>query len=207
MVELIKPFFHWSSLTRDCLTFVKSCDGCQRKDKTKPKHNSMQIREMTSIPFERVAVDLVGPFPTAIGGYRFLLTCIDMATRWPEAIPLRTTTARAIIKHLTDIFARCGFPTAIVTDNGSQFTGKVFHKWLKSKGIKHVRASPYHPEGNGMVERLHRTLNSMISKIAETKGNWASVTPMALYFIRSTPSSATGLSPFMAIWPGRGGNL
>ena len=198
MVELIKPFFHWSSLTRDCLTFVKSCDECQRKDKTKPKHNSMQIREMTSIPFERVAVDLVGPFPTAVGGYRFLLTCIDMATRWPEAIPLRTTTARAIIKHLTDIFARCGFPTAIVTDNGSQFTGKVFHKWLKSKGIKHVRASPYHPQGNGMVERLHRTLNSMISKIAETKGNWASVTPMALYFIRSTPSSATGLSPFMA---------
>ena len=198
MVDLIKPFFHWPSLTKDHLTFVRQCDEYQRKNKAMPKHNSMQVREITNIPFERVAVDLVGPFLTAVGGYRFILTCIDVAKRWPEAIPLKTTTARAIIKHLTDIFARCGFPTAIVADNGSQFKGKIFHRWLRNKGIKHVKASPNHPQGNGVVERLHRTLNAMISKIAKKKGNWVSVTPMALYFIHNTPSSATGLSPFMA---------
>ena len=69
---------------------------------------------------------------------------------------------------------------------------------IRNKGIKHVKASPYHPQGNGVVERLHRTLNAMVAKITEKKGNWASVTPMALYFIHSTPSSTTGVSPFMA---------
>ena len=86
----------------------------------------------------------------------------------------------------------------LTSDNGSQFTGKVFQRWLKKQGIRHVKASPYHLQGNGVVERLHRTLNSMVSKLVEKKGNWASVTPMALYFIRSTPCASTGFNPFMA---------
>ena len=103
-----------------------------------------------------------------------------------------------IIAQLTNVFSRCGFPTALISDNGTQFTGKVFTKWLKQHGIKHVRSSPYHPQGNEVVERLHRTLNGMVAKLVKKKGNWAAVTPMALYFIQSTPCSVTGLSPFMA---------
>jgi len=80
MVRLIRPFFYWPSLTSDCLKVIKGWDICQRLDKTKPHRNKMQL----TVPFERVVVDLVGPFPTATGGYRFLLTVIDLATRWPE---------------------------------------------------------------------------------------------------------------------------
>ena len=163
MVEIIRPFFHWPTLTRDCLAYAKSCDTCQRMDKTSPKHNTMQLREMTTVPFEKVSIDLVGPFPTAVGGFKFLLTCIDGATRWPEAIPIRSITAKTIITQLTNIFSRCGFPTCITTDNGSQFTGHTFQKWLRHHGVKHVRSSPYHPQGNGVVERLHRTLHSMVA--------------------------------------------
>ena len=96
------------------------------------------------------------------------------------------------------IFTRCGFPIRITTDNGPQFKGAFFKKWVKQLDIKHVVSSPYHPQGNGVVERLHRTLNSMISNLTEKKGNCASTIPMVLYFIRSTPCSATGLSPFLA---------
>ena len=158
----------------------------------------MQKREVATIPFERVAVDLVGPFPTATGGFIFMLTCIDMATRWTEAIPIKTITTKTIINQLTGIFTRNGFPSAIVTDIGTQFTGKAFQRWVKSKGMRHIRSAPYHLQGNGVIERLHRTLNTMISKLAEKRGNWAAVTPMALYFIRSMPSSSTGVSPFLA---------
>jgi len=74
----------------------------------------------------------------------------------------------------------------------------VFEKWLKEKGVQHVKSSPYHPQGNVVVERLHRTLSAMITKTCESKSNWAKVVPMALYFIRCSPSDTTGLSPFMA---------
>jgi len=85
-----------------------------------------------------------------------------------------------------------------VSDNGPQFIGKAVSRWLRENGVAHVRSSPYHPQGNGVVERLHRTLGAIITKTTETKGNWASVVPMALNFIRCVPSEATGLSPFLA---------
>jgi len=140
----------------------------------------------------------VGPFPTATGGFRFLLTVIDLATRWPEAIPLRSTTSKVVERELAKVFSRCGFPATVISDNGPQFTSKGFEKWLSSKGIEHIKASPYHPQGNGVVERLHRTLNQMVAKTTGSKGNWAAVVPMALFFIRASPSEATGISPFLA---------
>ena len=49
----------------------------------------MQARQIVTVPSERVAVDIVDPFSVAKGGFSNLLTCIDMATRWPEAVPLK----------------------------------------------------------------------------------------------------------------------
>ena len=54
-------------------------------DKNLPRQMMMQTREVVTVPSERVAVDIVGPFPVAKGGFRYLLTYLDMATRWPEA--------------------------------------------------------------------------------------------------------------------------
>ena len=198
IVELIRPLFYWPTITVDCLAHIKSCVICQKMDKSVPKRSSMQERELVSIPAKRVAIDLVGPFPTAVGGFKYLLTCIDLATRWPEAIPLRTTMSKVIITQLTSIFSRCGFPTALVSDNGPQFMGKTFQKWLRDKGITHIRSLPYHPQGNGVIERLHKTLIGMISKLIENKGNLEAIVPMALYFIRCSPCSATGMSPLLA---------
>jgi len=191
MCGLISPYFYWPTLSRDCQQYIKQYDVCQRVDKSKPPNSPMQLREVVTVPFERVAVDIVGPFPNARGGFRYLLTCIDLATRWPEAIPLRTTTSKSVITHLTSIFTQNGFPKAIVSDNGPQFVGKTFSRCLRDNGITHVKSSPYHPQGNGVVERLH-------TKTSEKKGNWASVVLMALFFIRCVPSQSTGLSPFLA---------
>ena len=197
MLLLLKPHFYWPSMSKDCQAHIRSCVRCQELDKTSPKPNLMTERTVVTVPFQDVAIDVVGPFPTAVGGFRFLLTCIDAATRWPEAIPVRKASAKVVISCLTDIFSRSGFPSKLTSDNGSQFAGKVFSKWLRDKGIQHSRSTPYHPQGNGMVERLHRTLTGIIAKTAEAKGNWAKVVPMALYFLRCTPSASTGVSPFL----------
>jgi len=192
MCQLITPYFYWPNLAKDCKEYIRSCDVCQRNDKTRPPVSPMQTREIVTVPFERVAIDLVGPFPSAKGGFKYMLTCVDLATRWPEAIPIRTCTARVIIDKLVDVFTHNGYPKTIVSDS------KTFSKWLTQNGIRHVKSSPYHPQGNGVVERLHRTLGAIVTKTTGAKGNWASVVPRALYFIRAVPCEATGLSPFVA---------
>ena len=125
----------------------------------------MKEREVLTVPSERVAIDIVGPFPKAKGGVQYLFTCVDIATSWPEAIPLMSTTANVIVRQLKLMFARNGFPAVIVSDNGTQFCSSVFKKFLKEHGIRHVKSAPYHPQGNGMVERFHGTLNKLIAKI------------------------------------------
>jgi len=93
MCALLTPLFYWPGLSKDCQLYVRKCDACQRFDKARPPNAPMQAREIVTLPFERVAVDLVGPFPTAKGGFKFLLTCVDLATRWPEAVPIRVCTS------------------------------------------------------------------------------------------------------------------
>jgi len=132
MVEMIRPYFYWPKLSQDCMRYIKGCRECQKYDKANPPRGLMQLREIVAIPFERVAVDLVGPFPTAM---------IDLATRWPEAIPLKATTSRIVSRELERIFTGCGFPTVMVTDNGPQFSSKAFKRWLAGHGIRQVQSS------------------------------------------------------------------
>ncbi|WP_238527707.1 IS3 family transposase [Lentisphaera araneosa] len=48
----------------------------------------------------------------------------------------------------------------IITDNGSQYTGQEFKKFIAFHGLTHVRTSPYYPQSNGKIERFHFTLKA-----------------------------------------------
>ena len=67
MADHIRKYFYWPSITADSMLHIRSCDKCQKCDKTHPKRMVMQEREIVIIPSERVAIDLMGPFPVARG--------------------------------------------------------------------------------------------------------------------------------------------
>ena len=66
-------------------------------------------------------MDIVGPLPKSRSGKRFVLMVCDYATRYPEAVPLRSTDAEHIAEELVQIFSRVGVPEEILTDQGSNF--------------------------------------------------------------------------------------
>ena len=72
--------------------------------------------------FKRVAVDIVGPIaPPIEAGHRYILTLVDYATRYPEAVPLKKITTEAVAEALHDIYSRVGIPEDVLTDQGTQF--------------------------------------------------------------------------------------
>jgi len=75
--KILARHFNWPTLYSDAATHCRSCEVCQKFNKSRPKHNPMIEREIVTIPFERVPIDLVGPLPKARGGYEYLLTCIE----------------------------------------------------------------------------------------------------------------------------------
>ena len=68
-------------------------------------------------PFERIAMDLVGPLPRSRRGNWYILKIVDYATRYPEAFALRSTEAERIAKELIKVFSHVGIPDEILTDH------------------------------------------------------------------------------------------
>ena len=150
------------------------------------------------MPFRRVSIDLVGPLsPPSDEKHTHILTIIDIATRYPEAIPLKKIDSVSVAEALFTVFARMGLPEEIQSDNGSQFTSgmmKEFHKLLSIKGIY---SSPYHAQSNGVVERFHGTLKPMLRKVIKSQPRqWHRYIPALLFAVREMPNASTGFSPF-----------
>ena len=169
VVRAISKRFLWPGMVREIVDYCRACPSCQVRSKYVPRKAPAVERPILSEPFEQVAIDLVGPLPKGKGGCRYLLTYVCLATRWPEAIPLRSITARSVAEALWDIFSRTGIPEVIQTDQGSQFVGKVMCHLCQYLGIEKVRTSPYHPQSNGVVERMHGTLKAILGKCVERR--------------------------------------
>uniref|UniRef100_A0A673Y3Q0 ribonuclease H n=1 Tax=Salmo trutta TaxID=8032 RepID=A0A673Y3Q0_SALTR len=118
------------------------------------------------------------------------------ATRYPEAIPLRTITAKTVVKALVKFFSTFGLPKVIQTDQGSNFMSKLFSSVLKTLCISHQVSSPYHPESQGALERWHQTLKAMLRKYCmDTSTDWDEGVPFVLFAIRETIQESLGFSP------------
>jgi transposase InsO family protein len=97
----------------------------------------------------------VGPFPRAVGGYRFLYVAIDKFAKCPEATQVVKINKQSTVKFIKSIICRFGIQNRIITDNGSQFTSGAFQGYCEDLGIQICYASPAHPESNRQVERAN----------------------------------------------------
>ena len=86
--------------------------------------------------FHGLGVDILGPFPKAVGGYEHLYVAIDKFTKWPEAVAVRTINKHSAVKFLQGIVSQFGVPSRIITDNGTQFTSAIFEEYCEDMGIK-----------------------------------------------------------------------
>ncbi|KAG6939054.1 hypothetical protein G0U57_003844, partial [Chelydra serpentina] len=146
-------------------------------------------------------MDLVGPLERSARGHRNVLVILDYATRYPEAIPLRNPTSKAIAKELLQVFARVGIPKEILTDQGTPFMSKLMKDLCTLLRIHAIRTSVYHPQTDGLVERFNRTLKGMIRKVVAQDGkDWDTLLPYLMFAIREVPQASTGFSPFELLY-------
>ena len=101
---------------------------------------------------------------------------------------------------LIDIFSRTGIPLELLSDQGAQFVGKVISQLCRNLNIDKIKTTPYHPETNGVVERLHGTLGAMLTKAASRGLDWVGQIPFALFALRAAPNRETRFSPFELVF-------
>ena len=192
--KAIAQRFVWHGMKRDIRQWCKECPDCQASKIHRHTHPALTKRPQPSDRFRSLHVDLVGPLPES-HGMTYLFTVIDRFTRWPEAVPLpdaqASTCASALLHHWV---ARFGVPEDITSDRGRQFTSALRTQLNSLLGINANTTTAYHPQANGMVERLHRQLKAS-QKARTTSSNWFDELPMVLLGIRSSWRVDPGCSP------------
>ncbi|GBN71898.1 Retrovirus-related Pol polyprotein from transposon opus [Araneus ventricosus] len=132
---------------------------------------------------EKASPRQLRPFPTS-EGRAYCLTCIDRFTCWIEVIPLANVTAETVAREFYDHWiSRFGMPHRVITDQGSQFRSEVFKNIGVICGFKVCTTTAYHPQFNGKIERIHRTLKAAIR--AQNSIEWTQTSSTVLLGLRS----------------------
>ena len=133
---------------------------CQRAKVSQHIVAQLMPLPMPAKRFDSLHVDLVGPLPQS-QGFTYLLMIVDRFTRWLEANPLSdiyaATCARAFVYHC----ASChGMSSTLTSDRGRRFVSELWTKTASLLGTSTNTTTSYHPQANGLVERMHRTMIS-----------------------------------------------
>jgi hypothetical protein len=200
--RILKHFF-WPSLHKDVAEYVRSCHTCQVVGKPNQNIKPAPLIPIPVFgnPFESIIIDCVGPLPKTQTGYSYLLTLMDEATRFPEAIPLRKINAQSVVAALLKFFTRMGLPRVIRSDQGSNFLSGIFQEVLHTLGVSHKTSSAYHPQSQGALERFHQTFKTMLRGYCyDHEKDWDKGIDFLLFAIREVPNESLGFSPFELIF-------
>ena len=195
--------FYWPGIFGDIRRCCQSCDICQRTvNKGSVRKAPVQSVPWVHIPFDKVAIDLIGPlYPVTNRGKRYILTVVDYATRYPEAVPLEKIDTESIAEALMGIFSRVGFPREILSDNGTQLLSQVMREVTRLISVKQLFSSPYHPMTNGLCEKFNGTLKKLlICMCSEQPKEWDRFIEPLLFAYREVPQESTGFSPFELLY-------
>ena len=190
---------YWPSWSSDLDQFLRLCPECCQYHRGKVRPQAELQMPLVGEPWERVSVDITGPHPRSSRGRRFILTLVDHFSKWAEAIPLASHTApvvaRALVEH---VFTRFGAPKQLLSDRGPEFESHLFQDLMNWYGVDKLRTTAYKPSTNGVVERFHRTLNSMLGKVVSaSQRDWDEMLPQVVAAYRATRHDVTGYSPNM----------
>ena len=197
--------YWWPGMRQDIHEYLKTCDGCQRIQKRNhPSFKTGKLQSFsTTTPFELVSIDICGPLPQTQKGNRYIVSIIDKFTRFCLLVPVADIKTLTVIQALQRWINLFGAPKHLLSDNGTQFTSEIFRVFTSTFNTTQRFSTPYYPESNGQVERLHRWIKERLSLIAVDLGlnfidgndDWDDYIGTIQHAYNSTPNTMTKYSP------------
>ncbi|GFV99145.1 hypothetical protein TNCV_1511181 [Trichonephila clavipes] len=182
-VKVMTEKYVWSDIKKQVREWAKACIRCQKCKVSRHTKSKLGEFEQPNERFSVVHIDLIGKLPPS-EGMQYCLTCIDRFSCWMEAIPIPEITAEIVGRAFYEKWiCRFGVPAKLVTDQGRQFEAELFRSIAAICGAKVAHTTSYHPQCNGKVERLHRTLKGAIK--AHNNIRWTESLPTVLLGLRA----------------------
>jgi transposase InsO family protein len=203
LADIFHQRFWWPSMDADIRDFISRCPACQMNRSNSSEHSPTPIRPLppAALPFERWGMDFVQNLTPTKSGNRHIITAIDYATRWVVAKAVPQMTEVVVAEFLYDLTMQYGAPCEIITDRGKSFLSEGVDEYKRRLGIRHLASTPYHPQTNGMVERMHSMLGHGITTLVAGKTDrWDEFLDQTVFAIRVRRHAVTKKSPFYLLY-------
>ena len=136
--QLMRSRFIWNGINKDVRNWTRKCLQCQSSKITRHTVSPPAKFKASSGRFDHVHIDIVGPLPSS-NGSKYILTCVDRFTRWPEATPIPDIhNDKIAMAFIGTWISRFGVPLSLTSDRGSQFES---HLWITS--LNHITSHIY----------------------------------------------------------------
>ena len=198
--SVLSKHYWWPGMRTDICKWCRGCITCATRQTGRATRPPL-VPIPVDGPFDRIGVDVI-QFPKSRKGNRYAVCFIDYLTKWVEAFATTDQSALTIAKLLVEeIIPRHGVPKELLSDRGAAFLSNLLHEVYRLLGTHKVSTTAYHPQTDGLVERFHRTLTSMLAKSTQPSGlDWDERLPYVLFAYRCSEQGSTRESPFFMLY-------
>ena len=202
-IESLERDFWWPGMYEDVRRWCRGCVQC-RKERGASGVSAWQRTELYSRPFRVMQFDTITTRDVTrhAPGSNYVLTVVDCFSRWCWLIPIPDRTAPHIADGLMKVFLDfAGFPAVLLSDNAPEFVGEIVTAMNKVLEIKQVTGSAYHPQSQGMIESLHKTMNGIVrGLVQQDPASWEEKIPYAQCILRTNAMACLGgRSPYEVV--------
>ena len=199
---LIQHKFWMENITDLVQKYVGSCKICSKNKYGIKRKRRLKLFNV-NMPLKMLSVDLIGPLPSSIpNSMKYIMVCVDKYTRHTILIPLRSKYSNEVIRGLSIYFGKVGIPQKVLTDNGREFVNNKVHNYLKRKGIRQIRTSPYSPQSNSINENCHRVVNYLMTMYLDANNEniqssyWENYVHQINRIMNLSINTTTGYAPY-----------
>lgn len=194
----VREKYFWSKMTREIKEFVSKCEVCKLvKPTNKILRPPMGKQFVTERPFQRIYMELLGPYPRTKLGNSMVFVAIDHFTKYMFLKPLKKATSAAIIQYLEEtIFHQFGVPQFIHSDNGKQFVSVQLSEFLKIYGVQHIKTAFYSPQANTSERTNREFLVKLRILLNENQDKWDQHVSKIASILRADYHDAIKCSPY-----------
>ena len=206
----IGQHFYWEHMRRDVHKECSTCHLCQVTKRTKKKYGHLPAKEAECVPWEKLCVDMIGPYHIKRKGRRDLtlwcVTMIDPATGWFEIRQVPGTKRADVVANIIEQawLTRYPWPQTVTFDRGTEFMAEFSEMLVTDYGIKKKPITKRNPQANAIVERVHQTIGNMIRtfqvQYLDEDDPWAGILSAVAFAVRATVHTTTQATPMQLVF-------
>jgi hypothetical protein len=196
--KLHREGIHWLKLIDDAIEFVRKCPDCQRHNIQQKGYHPMR-GIYSYIPGDHWHIDLAGPIDPdcTTSQNNYFMVLVDSCTRYCIVKPILNKKPESILHVLVNVFSDFGYPSILVSDNGTEFKNKDVKDFTDLMKIEHRFITPLKASTNGLAERYVQSVKRMLAKVTRGIGNhWDYHLPSVQLAINNRVSRRLQTSPF-----------